>query len=112
MRPGTRLVPSASRRIPRQPALSHLALGVALSALSLILPLASASLPDPPWVHGVYDDGDNDLLLVSVGDMSPLNPPPSVLPVSPRVWSPTLPAAVTAGFDPPATVRLRAPPRA
>jgi hypothetical protein len=43
---------------------------VALTAvLAAILPLAGATLPDPVWVGGFYDDGDYDALLaVSRGE--------------------------------------------
>jgi hypothetical protein len=49
----------------------HRALMVALIAMALccLFPLAHASLPDPTWVAGVWDDGDHDdivLLLTSV----------------------------------------------
>jgi hypothetical protein len=113
MSPGTFLDAFVRRRALRRAARpGRLALRVALAALSLILPLAGAALADPVWVDGVYDGGDHDLLLAAVSDLSPLDPPPTVLSAPSLVGSLPLPTVVTAGFDPPGTVRLRAPPRA
>jgi hypothetical protein len=59
-----------------------------LAVQSLLPALANASLPDPSWIPGIYDDADDDdvALLVSSGagtvapDMSDsLRPPPPVV---------------------------------
>jgi hypothetical protein len=59
-----------------------------LAVQSLLPALANASLPDPSWIPGIYDDADDDdlVLLVSsgAGSVTPavsdsLRPPPRVV---------------------------------
>jgi hypothetical protein len=59
-----------------------------LAVQSLLPALAHASLPDPSWVPGIYDDADDDdlVLLVSsdAGGVTPdvsdsLRPPPPIV---------------------------------
>ncbi len=64
------------RRRTVSSALAILVLGV----LTGLVPLAHASLPDPTWIAGFYDDADFDDVIVSVvsADVS-ASPTPPVL---------------------------------
>jgi hypothetical protein len=63
--------------------------------------VAAASLPDPTWIAGMYDDGDNDSVLALVWEEAPaVAPPPRELPtLAARTASPApivaSPVAVT-----------------
>ena len=39
--------------------------------------VAAASLPDPTWIAGMYDDGDSDSVLALVWEEAPAVIPPS-----------------------------------
>jgi hypothetical protein len=54
------------------------------------LVVAAASLPDPSWIAGMYDDGDADSLLALVWEEAPaVAPPPRELPkLAPSAVSP------------------------
>ena len=71
----------------------------ALALVALLAPLvATANVPDPTWIAGLYDGGDADEILLLVWDGAPalvaaapaflqlgtiaLDPPPDVAPVS------------------------------
>ncbi len=64
------------------------------SALTVLLPLAHASPPDPTWTGGLYDDGDYDDVVLAVtsaagvaevGPLALVAPPTVVVGVTPRV---------------------------
>ncbi len=55
---------------------------VLLAGLVAELPLAQATLPDPPWVPGVYDEGDYDNTLALCADLASPGEPVPELPVA------------------------------
>ena len=60
---------------------------IALSGILVALvALAYATRPDPSWIHGVYDDGDYDSVVVFIGGMAgvvELGPPVGARAVAP-----------------------------
>jgi len=81
--------------------------------IPLLTPMAYASPPDPSWIHGVYDGGDFDdvVVLVTSGagivELSPLGDLSCGLPpVSWSVQSPDNPALT----ESPDSLHSRAPP--
>jgi len=96
--------------------LRRLTFGVApflFLVIPLLTPMAYASPPDPSWIHGLYDDGDFDdvVVLVTSGsgvveltllaDVSPAPPP-----VSWSVQSSDRPVST----ESPGSLHSRAPP--
>ena len=66
--------------------------------------VAAASLPDPTWIAGMYDDGDADSILALVWEEAPaVMPPPREapqLPPSPIPPGPVVPAPVSVSLVP------------
>src|SRR5262245_43125307 len=67
-------------------------LSVALALMGMMASLvavAYASPPDPSWIHGIYDDGDHDFVVIRIsataelGDPFPLDRTCSDPPVAP-----------------------------
>jgi hypothetical protein len=85
---------------------------VALASFAVILPLASATLPDVLWVGGVYDAADYDTLILLSSDVSrPLNLLVEVGPVlSAAVFTAPLDMAIFATVAC-TNAQMRAPPR-
>ena len=74
------------------------ALGLLL-IFAALLPLAYSGVPDPLWIHGIYDAGDADdavLLAASMESLAPTNQfvigPPLRVPCVPLTTEPALPA--------------------
>jgi len=71
----------------RQPLSRTLVVLLILAAQSLLPALSHANLPDPTWIPGIYDDADDDNLILFLssagGSLAPadpgdLGPPPPI----------------------------------
>jgi hypothetical protein len=80
--------------------------------LSLLTPMAYASPPDPSWIHGLYDGGDLDdvVLVVTSGmgvvELTPIADLSAGLPV---IW-PVHYSDRTISTESPDSLHSRAPP--
>src|SRR5262245_14525046 len=70
-------------RSPRWLVWASHAIGVLLLAAHLVTVacFAHASLPDPTWIPGLYDDADGDAVVAFLVDLSCLADPSASLPV-------------------------------
>ena len=83
-----------------------------LSYLAGITPLAHASLPDPTWVPGVYDDADHDeeiALLTCATALSDAPPAPGE-PARPLLRIAPFASVFARPHAPPLDFHLRSPP--
>jgi len=76
--------------------------------------LASATLPDPVWVPGLYDDADYDDVVLAVLDLdgSCSDAPPALTPSTRVVARVLLPAPASCPATARPTPATRAPPAA
>jgi len=94
----------------------RLTLGVApllFLVLPLLTPMAYASPPDPSWIHGLYDGGDFDdvvVLVTSGAGVVELTPLAEVSTAPPPVSWPVQHPDGPVSTEPPGSLHSRAPP--
>lgn len=80
---------SSGRRLTMQMAGGKLRAHIAspligiLTGISVVFPLAAAVLPDPRWIGGVYDGGDDDDLIAQSTDVGSAGQVASLVPSLP-----------------------------
>ena len=84
-----------------------------LLILPLLTPMAYASPPDPSWIHGLYDGGDFDdvvVLITSGAGVVELDAVVDVSPAPPPVCWPVPCSDRPVSTESPGSLHSRAPP--